>query len=100
MTENTYIGSNGYSLKLRGLEPGFNDKAKSRAIVMHGAWYATQDFAKHHGRLGVSWGCPAVSPQLAMPIINNIKNGSMVFAYYPDNKWLHKSRFLASNGVG
>lgn len=96
LTENTYFGSNGYSLRLRGLEPGFNDQAKSRAIVLHGAWYATQDFAKHHGRLGLSWGCPAVSPQLAMPIINNIKNGSLVFAYYPDSKWLQKSRFLGS----
>jgi L,D-transpeptidase catalytic domain len=94
ITESTYMGSNGYSLRLRGLEPGFNDKARSRAIVMHGAWYATQDFAKHHGRLGLSFGCPAVSPQLARPIINEIKNGSMVFAYYPDSRWLQHSRFL------
>jgi hypothetical protein len=100
ITENTYMGSNGYSLRLRGLEPGFNDRAKSRAIVMHGAWYATQDFAKHHGRLGLSWGCPAVSPQLIRPIINNIKNGSLVFAYYPDTRWLKKSHFLGSNNMG
>jgi hypothetical protein len=88
------MGSKGYSLRLRGLEPGFNEKAHSRAIVMHGAWYATQDFAARHGRLGLSWGCPAVSPQLIKPIINQIKGGSLVFAYYPDSKWLHKSKFL------
>lgn len=94
ITENTYMGSKGYSLRLRGLEPGFNYRAKSRAIVVHGAWYATQDYARQHGRLGLSWGCPAVSPQLAKPIINQIKNGSLVFAYYPDTKWLRNSRFL------
>jgi hypothetical protein len=98
VTENTYIGSKGYSLKLRGLEPGFNEKARSRAIVFHGAWYATQDFARRHGRLGLSWGCPAVSPTLAKPIINHIKNGSLLFAYYPDSKWLKRSRFVAGMG--
>lgn len=94
LTENTYVGSQGYSLRLRGLEPGFNDKAFSRSIVMHGAWYATHRFAAHYGRLGLSWGCPAVSPQLAKPIINEIKGGSLVFAYYPDVHWLHQSKFL------
>ncbi len=94
VTENTYNGSNGYSLRLRGLEPGFNDRAHSRAIVMHGAWYATPSFAAHHGRLGVSWGCPVVSPQLVKPIINEIKDGSLIFAYYPDNYWLQRSKFL------
>ena len=93
VTEKTYIGSKGYSLRLRGLEPGFNSQAKSRAIVIHGAWYASQDFASHHGRL-TSWGCPAVSPQVIRPLINQIKNGSLLFAYYPDQKWLHTSKFL------
>jgi hypothetical protein len=97
VTENTYFGTKGYSLRLRGLEPGFNDLAHSRAIVLHGAWYATQDFARQHGRLGLSWGCPAVAPYLARPIINQIKNGTLVFAYYPDSRWLHKSKFV---GVG
>lgn len=95
LTENTYQGSHGLSLRLRGLEPGFNDKAESRAIVIHPAWYATQDFARSHGRLGLSWGCPAVSPQISTPLINQIKNGSAVFAYYPDKKWLNSSRFLS-----
>lgn len=95
VTENTYSGSHGLSLRLRGLEPGFNDMAKSRAIVIHPAWYATQDFANSHGRLGLSWGCPAVSPQIATPLINKIKNGTLVFAYYPDKRWLNSSRFLS-----
>jgi len=94
LTENTYFGSKGYSLRLKGLEPGFNEKAHERAIVVHGAWYATHDFAKNHGRLGLSWGCPAVAPQLAGPIINQIKNGSLIFAYYPDSKWLKNSNFF------
>lgn len=94
VTENTYIGSKGYSLRLRGLEPGFNDTAHSRAIVVHGAWYATATFAAQHGRLGLSWGCPAVSPRLARPIINDIKGGTLVFAYYPDDHWLKRSEFL------
>lgn len=94
VTENTYIGSKGYSLRLKGIEPGFNDKAHSRAIVVHGAWYATADFAAHHGRLGLSWGCPAVSPKLARPIINDIKGGTLVFAYYPEPRWLKQSEFL------
>lgn len=94
VTENTYIGSKGYSLRLRGLEPGFNDKAHSRAIVVHGAWYATANFAAQHGRLGLSWGCPAVSPTLARPIINDIKGGTLLFAYYPDDRWLKRSEFL------
>jgi hypothetical protein len=94
VTDKTYIGSKGYSLRLRGLENGFNDKALSRAIVVHGAWYATADFAAQHGRLGLSWGCPAVSPTLVRPIINEIKGGTLVFAYYPDSHWLKTSQFL------
>lgn len=95
VTENTYIGHKGYSLRLRGLEPGFNSEAKSRSIVIHGADYATSAFASHHGRLGLSWGCPAISPLLVKPLINQIKGGSLVFAYYPDAKWLQNSRFLS-----
>lgn len=94
LTQNTYFGSKGYALRLKGLEPGFNENALGRAIVVHGARYATQDFVRKNGRLGLSWGCPAVAPQLAGPIINQIKNGSLVFAYYPDAKWLQNSKFI------
>lgn len=94
LTEDTYQGHNGITLKIKGLEKGFNEKAEARRIVIHGAWYATQQMAKMYGMIGKSWGCPAVEPELATPIINTIKDGSLVFAYYPDSNWLHHSRYL------
>jgi hypothetical protein len=93
VTSNTYNGSNGYSLNLQGLEQGYNDQALSRRVVMHGAWYVTEDFIKQHGQAGRSWGCPAVNPTLAKPIINTIKDGSVLFAYYPDKNWLSHSQY-------
>ena len=92
-TAETYTGNKGYSLKLKGLDGQFNSNAYNRAIVVHGAWYVGESIAKQ-GRLGRSWGCPAVAPQLAKPIINTIKGGSLVFAYYPDQHWLKNSKFL------
>jgi hypothetical protein len=92
LTADPYMGKNGYSLRLRGLERGVNDSAYSRAIVIHGAVYAN---AGSYGKIGRSWGCPAVSPSLAKPIINTIKERSIVFAYYPDRKWLSRSPFLS-----
>ncbi|MEP7012967.1 MAG: murein L,D-transpeptidase catalytic domain family protein [Acidobacteriota bacterium] len=94
LTEDTYLGSNGYSLRLRGLEPGVNDRAEERAIVMHGAPYVSAEFARQHGRLGRSWGCPALSQEVAHEVIDQIQGGSLVFAYYPDYRWLGSSRFL------
>lgn len=93
-TGNTYVGHKGYSLRLLGLENNFNSNAMSRAIVVHGAAYVNENFARSHGRLGRSWGCPAIAPNLAKPVINTIKGGSVVFAYYPDKNWLSKSAFL------
>jgi hypothetical protein len=93
LTDETYDGRNGYSLRLRGLERGINDSAYSRAIVVHGAPYAN---ASGRSSLGRSWGCPAVSTNLAKPIINTIKQRSVVFAYYPDRKWLSRSPFLSA----
>ena len=89
LTGSTYQGKHGTSLTLHGLEKGFNGNAASRAIVMHPAGYV-KDVG---GRLGRSWGCPAISYANAS-IIQTIKEGSLVFAYYPDNKWLSASRFL------
>jgi hypothetical protein len=96
LTGQTYLGKHGYSLKLNGLEEGFNAHAASRAIVVHAANYATAAFAKQHGRLGLSWGCPAIDPHIAKPLINKIKEGTVVFAYYPDQHWLRSSQFLNS----
>jgi hypothetical protein len=94
LTADTYTGRNGYSLRLLGLEPGVNDRALERAIVMHGADYVSEEFARARGRLGRSWGCPAVSRKLARPIIDAIKGGSLVFSYYADAQWLETSEFL------
>ena len=93
LTGDTYVGSNGYSLRLRGLEPGFNDHAWDRAIVMHGAAYVRSGM-EAQGRLGRSWGCPALSLSSARTVIDTIKGGSLIFAYYPDSQWLQQSRFL------
>ena len=83
VTGNTYIGHNGYSLKLRGLDPGRNDMAEERAIVLHGAYYVSQEAVKALGRLGRSWGCPAVRTEIAHKLIDTIRGGTAIFAYYP-----------------
>jgi hypothetical protein len=93
-TADTYVGSNGYSLRLDGLEPGVNDRARERAIVMHGAPYVSDFQLRAVGRLGRSHGCPALRPAIARTLIDTIKQGSLVFAYYPDTRWLQASRFL------
>ena len=94
VTEGTYMGGNGYSLRLNGLDRGFNDHAMSRAIVMHGAPNVSELMARKFGRLGRSWGCPAVSPQVATKLIDTLKDGSPIFAYYPDPEWLQASQLL------
>jgi hypothetical protein len=90
----TYYGNNGYSLRLRGLDAGFNDNALSRAIVMHGAPYVSEAIAARLGRLGRSWGCPAVRQEVARVMIDALKGGALLFAYYPDSKWLKESPLL------
>ncbi len=93
-TADTYYGNNGYSLRLDGLEAGFNDNALSRAIVMHGAPYVSEAIADRLGRLGRSWGCPAVRQEVARMMIDTLKGGALLFAYYPDSKWLSESPML------
>ncbi|OGT60599.1 MAG: hypothetical protein A3E85_05935 [Gammaproteobacteria bacterium RIFCSPHIGHO2_12_FULL_45_12] len=95
VTSETYIGGKGYSLRLKGLEQGINDNAYKRDIVIHGAWYATGGTIDKYGQLGRSWGCPAVSPETIKPLINTIKDKTIVFAYYPDRNWLNHSAFLS-----
>jgi hypothetical protein len=94
VTDVTYNGSNGYSLRLRGLDEGFNDLAWDRAIVMHGARYVSDMTARAMGRIGRSWGCPAVRPEVAKKMIDTLKGGTPIFAYYPDSDWLGHSKFL------
>lgn len=97
ITEGSYNGSNGYSLKLVGMDAGYNDAALQRAIVMHGADYVSEDFIKSQKRLGRSWGCPAVPRELAQPIINTIKNNNCLFIYYPDQQYLSSSKWLKAD---
>lgn len=96
ITKDTYIGHKGYSLNIQGLDRGFNDNAYNRRVVVHGAWYVEPDFIKKSGRAGLSWGCPAIAATLAKPLINTIKNGSVIFAYFPDKNFLSHSGYLVA----
>ncbi len=96
ITKGTYIGHKGYSLNLQGLDRGYNDNAYNRRVVVHGAWYVEPDFIRRAGRAGLSWGCPAIAQTLAKPVINTIKNGSVIFAYFPDKKFLSHSNYLVA----
>jgi hypothetical protein len=89
-----YYGKHGYSLRLYGLEKGINNNAYKRSIVMHKAWYVSKAMIHRMGRLGRSWGCPAVSKKVSKSLIQTIKNGSLLFVYYPERHWLNTSKFL------
>jgi hypothetical protein len=94
ITGETYYGKNGLSLKLKGLERGFNSNAFSRYIVLHGADYADSSFLKENGILGNSEGCPAVPMALHKEIINLTKGGTVFFHYYPDLNYLEESSYM------
>jgi hypothetical protein len=93
ITAETYYGRHGYSLKLDGLEEGVNDKARERLIVLHGAHYVSEDRADDR-LVGRSWGCPAVRPGISKILIDAIKEGSVLWIYYPHDEWLGESEFL------
>ena len=80
-TGDTYMGKNGYSLFLDGLEKGINDKARERAIVVHGANYADPAVLKGQQRLGRSLGCPALPPDISKQVIDTIKGGVLLYIY-------------------
>ncbi len=88
VTKSTYNGEHGLSLRMHGLEPGFNDKAYRRAIVVHGAKYVGD------GLKGRSFGCPAVPKEDSDELINTIKDGTCLFIYYPSRHYLGKSKIL------
>lgn len=98
-TAETYQGGNGYSMRMDGLEPGVNDAARDRLIVMHGAPYVDPLAALKQGRLGRSYGCPAVRPAVARELIDTLKQGQLLFAYYPDPEWLANSPALGCRGT-
>jgi L,D-transpeptidase catalytic domain len=96
ITQQTYVGSNGYSLKLEGIEKGINDKALKRAIVMHGAEYVSESYIEAQGYIGRSEGCPAVPKEEACSIIDTIKNGTCLFVYSPGKYYASRSSILKS----
>lgn len=91
VTGSTYDGKHGMELKIYGLENGLNNTVASRAVIFHSATYATESFAKSHGYLGRSWGCFAIDPQHSNYVFNQIKGGSFIFAYAPQEN--HDSHF-------
>ena len=97
LTGETYIGKHGLSLRLQGLEKGVNDNSMERAIVIHAAAYVNDADAKTKGRIGRSWGCPAVRPEISRRLIETVQGGTLVLAYYPDRSWLQNSK-LAGPG--
>jgi hypothetical protein len=94
LTAETYTGKHGYALRLDGLEKDINDNARSRDIVIHGADYVNQSFIKEYGRLGKSWGCPALPVSVTHAIIDTISHGSCLFIYGKDDLYLSRSVFL------
>lgn len=94
ITKGTYFGNNGYSLRLEGMDNGYNSRAMDRAIVIHGADYVSYDFIRANKRLGRSWGCPALPREKAREIIDRIKEGTVFYAYYPDKDYLASSKWL------
>lgn len=94
ITSNTYIGEHGLSLRIKGVDPGFNDKAMARNIVIHGAKYVDAARARSGIMMGRSFGCPALPEKESARIINTIKNGSCLFIYHPSKNYLQGSKIL------
>jgi hypothetical protein len=93
-TQESYYGQHGYSLRMDGLEAGINDQARSRAIVIHGADYVDESWVARQGRIGRSHGCPAVPQHAIRTVVDNLKGGQFLFAYYPDEQWIQTSAYL------
>lgn len=100
LTADTYYGKNGYSMRLHGLEKDINHLALPRTIVVHGAPYVSEDFVRRVGRLGRSWGCPALREEIARQVIDEVKEGTLLFADHPQGSWLDGSSYLAGSCGG
>jgi hypothetical protein len=86
------MGKHGLSMRLQGLEKEINDNGMSRDIVIHAADYVSDVVVRANGRIGRSWGCPAVRPEISRRLIETLRGGALVLAYYPDRSWLQTSR--------
>ncbi len=94
VTAGTYQGKHGLSLRLDGMEQGFNNNARDRAIVMHGADYVSEAFAERYGRIGRSYGCPSVPLGVHKELLPKIREGACLFIYYPKEDYLEGSEYL------
>jgi hypothetical protein len=92
LTGDSYIGKHGLALRLQGLEKGINDNLMARDVVIHGAAYVSEAIARAQGRIGRSWGCPAVRQEISRALIESLRGGALVLAYYPDRSWLQTSK--------
>ena len=93
-TKTTYYGGHGLALTISGLEPGFNDKAERRKIVVHGSQYIGDNYRRWGKFMGRSFGCPAVPMKQSKILINTIKDGSCLFIYHPSKTYLKGSKIL------
>jgi hypothetical protein len=98
LTGDSYVGKHGLSLRLQGLERGINDNCLARAIVIHGAAYVSDGVARNKGRIGRSLGCPAVRREVSRSLIETLRGGALVLAYYPDPSWLRNSSLAGPPG--
>jgi len=96
ITQGIYYGNNGLSLRIRGMERGFNDRAGSRGVVVHGSEYVGPDFLEMNRFCGRSYGCPAVPADESETIIDLIKEGSCLFIYHPTKRYISRSKILNS----
>ncbi|MBY0378203.1 MAG: murein L,D-transpeptidase catalytic domain family protein [Gammaproteobacteria bacterium] len=96
LTGKTYYGTVGHAMRLYGLDKGFNDNAYRRGVVMHSSWHMSESFLKVHGTIGHTWGCFGLDKSVSDSIINQISNGSVLVAYYPDKRWLGNSLYEKS----
>lgn len=99
VTGDSYDGRNGYSLRLRGVEPGLNDRAEARAIVLHGAPYVCEEVVRELGRLGRSYGCPAVRSAIARTLIDEVKDRTLLYAWHPLLEHVAASAEVATHTV-
>ena len=94
VTAETYMGDNGYSLRIDGIEKDINHHARKRDIVIHKADYVSEEFIEQEGRLGRSWGCPALPNEVSQDIIDIIKEGTCIFVYGEDENYIKESNYI------